>query len=215
MHLFLAFAFFFSFLSLILLFRINDSIIRRKKIPKDKRYKFIKNRLLVNMMICCIIFVFLLWGVPSLIWHLGNKETSNIEKIEVYRKIYTLSEEDSSVFVGLTTVNGKQKYAFKYERQLNSKPELVDINKVEVIEIATSEDPKQPKDPTYQKIVGYKRTRLKDNGILANSVNEIYTEIDSVKDIGKNTKDWQETIISERIKLYIPMDSIKKDYKLK
>ena len=215
MHLFLAAAFIFSILSLILLFRINDSIIRRKKIPRDKRYKFIKNRLFINMIISCIVFVFILWVVPSLVWHLGAKETCNIEKIEVYRKIYALSENDSSVYVGLTTVNGKQKYVFNYVRQLDSKPEIADFNKVEVIAITASEDPKDPKEPTYEKIVGYKRTRLKDNGILTDSVNAMYVDIDSIKDIKKSTKDWKETIINEKIKLFIPNDSIKKDYKLK
>ena len=212
MHLILAAAFIFSILILIILFKINDSIIKKRKMPKEKRYKFIKNRLLINIMISCAIFVLISWVVPSLVWHLGAKETNNIERVEMNRRVYALSEADSSMYVGLTTVKGKQKYVFRYERQLNLEPEIVDIKKVEIIEIDATT---KIKDPTYEKIAEYKRTRLKDKGTLIASVNDMYSEIDSVTNIKTNTKNWQEKIISEKVRLYIPKDSIKKDYKLK
>jgi hypothetical protein len=209
MHLFLAAAFIFSSLILVLSFKINDFIIRKKKIPKDKRYKFIKNRLLMNIVVSCIIFIFIFRGIPSLIWHLADKETNNIEKVEIRKNMYAISENDSSMYAGLTTVKGKEKYAFRYEGQLDTSAELVDFKGVEVVEIPASEV------PHYEKIVQYKRSRLKDKGLLTACVNNMYSEIDSVVDIKKNTKDWKEAVIGEKVKLYIPKDSIKKDYKLK
>lgn len=210
MHIFLAIAFIFSILTLFILFKINDLVIKRKKIPKAKRYKFIKNRLATNIIISCLVFVFVFAGLPSLLWQFGEKETSSIEKVEKRGTLYAVNTEDSSMYAGLVTIKGKQKYAFRYEGQLELKPELVDVSKVEVIEINTFEVL-----PHYEKIAKYKRSRLKDKGILTTSVNNMYSDIDSVIDIKKNILDWKETMTDEKVKLYIPKDSIIKDYKLK
>ena len=209
MHLILVFALTFSILTLILLFRINDIIIKRKKISKGKTYKFIKSRLLMNIMISCLVFIFIFWVLPFLLWNFGEKESSNIEKIEMKRTIYVLRESENSMYVGLVEAKGNQKYAFRYERQIDTKPELVPLDKGEIIEIPPGEV------PHYEKIVEYKRNRLKDKGIFTAAVNDIYSEIDSVADTKKNIKDWKETVINEKVKLYIPKDSINKDYKLK
>ena len=226
MHLFLVSGFIVAAIIIFFMFRLDDIKIKRNKIAEEKRYKFMKYRLVGKIFIACIVFVVISNVVPYLIWIMSPKEVATIYRVEDRETVYELTDEGGTYYAGRGTLKGKAKYVFKIVAEHGMEEQIIDASKVELVEIAADEKPK------YEKVVQYKRSRLMGKGIIIDAVNDMYCDIDLKPTVlkpdpktpniipnieGKSKEDlrgWKETYIKDWVKIYVPKGTLKEDFKL-
>lgn len=220
MHLFLVSGFISAVILVFFLFQVDEYKVKKKNVPRDKRYKYFKNRLPGKIISACIMFVFVSYMLPAAIWILSPKETTMVSKVEVVKEMLELPDDDGGYYAGKAVEKGKEKYVFKIVGKNGSDNTVLDASKVELVPLNSDEKPR------YEKIVQYKRTRLKNSGIIIKAVNEMYCDMDLKPEEGVNPtlisntknkeqqKGWKETYVKEWVKLYIPKGTLKEQYNL-
>lgn len=185
---------------LLFLFALENKKMNKRKVPRQARFNYMKKRLFSKLMLSCIFLILISKCVPWIIWTKEEKEIVFADRIDAEKGIYPLMDVEGTKYLGQVDDNGKTKYVVTVMGQDVPKSQVFDAQNVEIIEINGNGSPR------YQKIDQYKRVRIKKPGIVYESVNDIYG-------FGYSSG-WQETLVKERYKIYIPKNSIKQDYKM-
>lgn len=188
-----------SFLLYVILSIADNVLIRKKDIPKEKRYAYIKRRFFRKLLICIVFMFVLVQGIPWTVWKFSPKEEHVKEKITVKNSIYPLQDVEGTYYLGiLTDSNGKQKYAVNTLADGGISQQILDPKSLEVVNANAGEK------PLYEKVVQYKQVKLKTDKykLLRDSVNNVYGYISGYKEIKLN----------EKVKLIIPKGTTMDDY---
>ena len=214
MHVFLFLGFIIAVLLLLFLYLVDDVKMIKRKVPKDKRFDLMKRTVFLKILICAVVLVVVSRVLPFLIWTFGTKDMCEVDKILTKNKIYKLSSQDSKYYVGEGELEGTKYFVVN----VSEKSILYNTIKEEEVEMQTT----GKRDVPRYEIVGiYKIRKLKSNNIFCQAANDMYANIylesmNAVKeeDDKKAKKKSDVVYINQKIVMYAPEGSIKKDYKI-
>lgn len=195
---FLYFGTFTAIIFLLFLFMLENAKMNRKKVPRQARFYYMKKRLFSKLVLSCIFLVIVSRGVPWVIWHKEEKEITFADRVDAEKNIYPLMDVEGTKYVGQADDKGKAKYVITIMGTDGPQNQVFEAANVEVVEADGNGAPR------YQKIDQYKKIRIKKQGAVYEAVNDIYGFASG----------WQETLVKERYKIYIPKNTIKEDYKI-
>lgn len=172
----------------ILLFKRQNKKLKNKKFDEKQLLEYWIKRMLVNIIVMCMLCIFLLVIIPLLIWIISPKEANITDKITETKELSPISLSNDNYIqqkinndVKICTVNvGTAK-----------KPSLIDFEKNSLEIISTKKE-----SPKYEKISRYKMIRLKGTNIISSSVNDIYANIYLQYNEAK--------FIENKVKIFIP-----------
>ena len=220
MHIFLFLGFILSVLLLLFLYLLDEFKMRQRKIPREKRFDYLKRTVFLKLLISCIFLLLIARGFPFLIWNLGSKDMCQVEKIISKNYIYPLSNSDKKYYVGECTAENVKYYIVN----VSKKSVLLNNIKDEAVQVVNTG---KKDDPRYEIVGIYKIKKLKSNNILCSAVNDMYANIyvesiTTTKDLEEKKakkekgEKVEETVIfqKQKIVIYAPEGSIKADYKV-
>lgn len=214
MHVFLFLGFIIAVMLLLFLYLLDDIKMTKRKIPKGNRFDLMKKTVFVKIIICAVVLLVVSRALPFFIWTFGTKDMCEVEKTLAKNKIYQLSREDSKYYVGESEIEGTKCFVVN----VGEKNTLYDKIKDENVEILAA----GKRDVPRYEIVGiYKIRELKSNNIFFQAANDMYANIylqsmNAVKEeADKKAKKKSDVVyISQKIVIYVPEGSIKKNYKI-
>ena len=220
MHVFLFLGFILSVLLLLFLYLLDEIKMRQKKIPREKRFDYLKRTVFLKLLICCIFLVLIARGLPFLIWNLGSKDMCQVEKIISKNYIYPLSNSAKKYYVGECTTDNVKYYIVN----VSQKSQLLNNIKDEAVQVMNTG---KKESPRYEIIGIYKIKKLKSNSILCSAVNDMYANIyiesitttkdeEEKKEKKEKGEKVEETVVFQKQKLviYAPKGSIIANYKV-
>ena len=214
MHVFLFLGFIIAVLLLLFLYLLDDIKMIKRKVPKDKRFGLMKRSVFLKILICASVLLFVSRVLPFFIWTFGTKDMCETEKVLTKNKMYQLSQNDSKYYVGEGELEGTKYFVVN----VSEKSVLYDTIKEENVKVLPTGKREVPR---YEIVGIYKIRKLKSNNIFCQAANDMYANIylqsmDAVKeeDDKKAKKKSDVVYLSQKIVIYAPEDSIKKDFKI-
>lgn len=194
-----------SFLIIIISFKLEGRKLKKKNFSTNKMNQYLLERLFIKLIIIAFISIFIIFAIPSIIWNFSEKEITYEDKVDKTELLYPFPEDD-------TTYAGLSKN--KYEVVVSSVEDKssFDKSKTKIVTINLNEQPK------YEKIGHYKKVRIKNDGLILNSANNMFCSIivdsddnkeNSSKSLFNFQKGWKEDLVEYDIVLYIPKGSVK------
>ncbi|WP_368488707.1 hypothetical protein [Clostridium sp. BJN0013] len=171
-----------------LLFRRQNRKLKNKKFNKKQLLEYWIKRMFVNIIVMCILCIFLLVIVPLLIWLISPKEVGIMDKITETKNLSPISASNKNYTKQIIKNNIK---IYTVNIGNAKEPNLIDFEKDSVEIVSTKKE-----SPKYEKIARYKMTKLKGDNIISSAVNDIYANIYTQYDEGK--------FIENKVKIFIP-----------
>jgi hypothetical protein len=197
-----------SILLILIMYGIDNIKMRLKKIPPKDRINYMKNKLPIRMLIACSMVIFISLIVPGLIWQIGEKERSTGSKVIDSASLDFLPNVSGSYYIGQENVDNENIYVFKL---LGTQYTTLQKSSATNTDTVTLVDGEQPK---YENIQIYSRVRLKLSKASLKGIGSkiSYYLLDNVNNIFVDNSGWKQHPEKKKIKLFVPKDSIAKDY---
>ncbi|APM38054.1 hypothetical protein [Clostridium kluyveri] len=171
-----------------LLFKRQSKKLKNKKFNEKQLLEYWIKRMFVNIIIMCILCIFLLVVLPFLIWLIFPKEVGIADKITETKNLSPISTSNQNYIKQKINNNIK---IYTVNVGTAKKPNLIDFEKNSLEVISTKKE-----SPKYEKIARYKITKLKGNNIISSAVNDIYANI--------YIQYSEEKFIENKVKIFIP-----------
>ncbi|MFL0194738.1 hypothetical protein ACJDU8_03995 [Clostridium sp. WILCCON 0269] len=171
------------------LFSRQNKKIKTKNLSEKQILEYWIKKMIVNIMLMCIMSIFLLFILPLSIWLIGPKEVGIIDKIIETKNLAPISSSNKDQYIKETVTNNVKTYVVNIG-DIKSQ-NLLDFGSNSVEVISTKKE-----SPKYEKIARYKITKLKGNNIIYSAVNDIYANVYIQYDEGK--------LVANKIKLIVP-----------
>ncbi|UZQ51934.1 hypothetical protein [Clostridium kluyveri] len=171
-----------------LLFKRQSKKLKNKKFNEKQLLEYWIKRMFVNIIIMCILCIFLLVVLPFLIWLIFPKEVGIADKITETKNLSPISTSNQNYIKQKINNNIK---IYTVNVGTSKKPNLIDFEKNSLEVISTKKE-----SPKYEKIARYKITKLKGNNIISSAVNDIYANI--------YIQYSEEKFIENKVKIFIP-----------
>ncbi|BAH05655.1 hypothetical protein [Clostridium kluyveri] len=169
-----------------LLFKRQSKKLKNKKFNEKQLLEYWIKRMFVNIIVMCILCIFLLVVLPFLIWLIFPKEVGITDKITETKNLSPISNQS---YIKQKINNNVKVYTVNIGT--TQKPNLIDFEKNSLEIISTKKE-----SPKYEKIARYKITKLKGNNIISSAVNDIYANI--------YIQYGEEKFIENKVKIFIP-----------
>ncbi|GEM_PF-2877579 len=194
--LYMAFGIAFIILVISILIQQKRLIARRKKLGDKKLVDFLMVYTVLDLMICSIVIIIIVFLLPFLIWTFSPKAPCRVELITENKELSPISNKSPNIYVNQVTNKELTTYVFNLGTVKN--PSLKSSG-FDMTELSTT---KKAEKPRYQKISYYELRAIPKKNIVFDAVNDIYANIYTKKEEGK--------YIEEKVKLIIPSNSIEK-----